>query len=59
MLFYQEGIRLKITQLKIPLTVHRVKCYFPRKGKTKDYTVESSFNGTQGTRQFSQERVTP
>ena len=59
MLFYQEGVRLKITQLKIPLTVHRVKRYFPRKGETKNYTVKSSFNGRKGTRQFTQERVTP
>ena len=52
MLFYQEGERLEIIQLKIRLNLHRVKCYFPRKGKTKNYTVKSSFDGTQGTRQL-------
>ena len=57
MLFYQERLRLKITQSKIPLTVQREDCFFSRKNKTENHPVKNSVNGTQGTMLFFQERV--
>ena len=57
MLFYQEGLRIKITQSKILLTVQRVECHFSRKNKTENHPVKNNVNGTQGTMLFSQERV--
>ena len=55
MLFSYERIKLKITQSKIVLTVHRVLCYLPR--KTEDHPVSNKVNGAQGKMPFSQERV--
>ena len=54
MLFYEEVVRLKITQSKVALTIHRVQCYFPGKSKAKKEPVKISGNGTIV---FSQERV--
>ena len=57
--FYVESVGLKITQSKVPITVHRVKLCFSRKGKNRNYPVKSSVTGTQGTGQFSPEKVRP
>ena len=62
MLFSQERGEVKITQSKLALKVHWVKCYFPRKVNTENRTlkeenlnnpVKNSINGTRpGTMQF-------
>ena len=56
MLFSKGLVRLKITQSKLTLTVHRVQCYFPKEELDCKSASRKSFNSTQRTMIFSQEK---
>ena len=51
-----ERAELKISQLKIAITVTGCDAVFREKGRTDSRSVRNSMNGTQGKVLFSQEK---